>query len=184
MHGGGGDGEGGGGEGGGGDGGGGDGGSDDGRGGDSEGGGGDGEGEGDREGEGEGEGEGARACAFAASAVETAIDAEAAAATDGAISAPNGSRPTARALVGQRACAARPREATDGADGRASKAGLSNLYKDRKVHGKVKVMFKDKVVHTACPLLTNLLAVYGCWWMRFGALSEGLRACDFPLIVK
>ena len=55
---------------------------------------------------------------------------------------------------------------------------------DRKVHGKVKVMFKDKVVHTACPLLTNLLAVYGCWWMRFGALSEGLRACDFPLIVK
>ena len=117
------------GEGGGGDGGGGDGGGGDGSGGDGEGGGGDGEGEVDREGEGEGEGEGARVCAFAASAVETAIDAEAAAATDGAISAPNGSRPTARALVGQRACAARPREATDGADGRASEAGLSNLYK-------------------------------------------------------
>jgi len=62
--------------------------------------------------------------------VETAIAAEAAAATDGAISAPNGSRPTARPLVGQHACAARPREATDGADGRvASEAGLSNLYK-------------------------------------------------------
>ena len=61
---------------------------------------------------------------------ETPIAAEAAAATNVAISAPNGSRPTARTLVGQRACAARRRDATDGPDGRvASEAGLSNLYK-------------------------------------------------------
>jgi hypothetical protein len=67
---------------------------------------------------------------LAASTVETTIAAEAAAVTNGAISAPNGSRPTARALVGQRACAARRRDATDGPDGRvASEAGLSNLYK-------------------------------------------------------
>ena len=60
---------------------------------------------------------------------EAAQVAKAAAATNGAISAPNGSQPTARALVGQRACAARPHDATDGADGRvASEAGLSNLY--------------------------------------------------------
>ena len=57
---------------------------------------------------------------LAASTVETTIAAEAAAVTNGAISAPNGSRPTARALVGQRACAARRRDATDGPDGRVA----------------------------------------------------------------
>ena len=53
---------------------------------------------------------------LAVSTAETAIAAEATVATIGAIIAPSGSRPTARALVGQRACAARPREAADGSD--------------------------------------------------------------------